>query len=901
MSQARLLLLLCASGLAMAQQVGRVFIDAPVSSLIVGEQAKFSATVRSTNGDLLPNAALAWRTNNTALAQVDAQGMVTAAGLGIVQITAQSGNTTANIAIQILPLRIDLDPTYKELMIGETLQFNATALDIKGKPIPNVSFNWEITGANGNQINAASMNRNTGTLTAIGIGLISVRARFGYGGGVGRIEWVWGAATVLIRPRPAYRLQRLLSTDEVRHSWQLRGGDSAEFNDAGQLAFLGDLDSLTRGLFIREGGVNLLLEASGGIGPDGGVVQIKGGSSLSINSRGEVLMASFSQPGSDMLALYTSSGRKTLLLSGFSLGELENINGLNVQRHSLNDLGDVLFSMNYRKPGSAINYNGLMRLVNRVLDPVVLSDAGLPGQQGAFSLSEFGMDNQGASYFVANFGATRILYRREAFGQPVKLLATGDPFAGSRIRNLRGLAISPAGDLGTALDLDDGSQRVVRIAGGQISSLAVQGLSQVWSGRNVAGLLLRCNGPQGDGVYRWQSGSSLTLLLATGRLAPNGEPITNFQNVTLTSRGELYSQLQTVETSFVLTRGPSTPTLLTQSRDQIAATASINFPFNRTLIPGLGSGPMLALLGDSGSIFELDGSNLIPRVLAGDRLPDGSTLQPGSPMGTAGGDVYFPSSGGIYRLKSGRIENVLSRSMELEPGVTANNPNLRAVNDQGSLVISVFTNQGDRFYLVENGRPVLLWRPDRPLPVPNLEVDSLGNFVIDQTGRVMAMASNRGTPAGLVVYAGGQWLVAAKRGDTGYSTIAVTGFGSLFAKGSSFFASFQMGGDSLVAEFHDNQWQPLVSSGMTTSDGNSLMGFNLFDVNSRGETLINSSALSVGTGGVLKPVHVSYLPTVEGDFLNSIQQAQIRDDGRIFFVARDNQSRFLLYVADPLQ
>lgn len=84
-------------------QVAAVTLTAAASMVMVGQQIQLSATTTDAMGNVLSGRAVTWTSNNTALATVDATGLVKALALGQVAITAtsegQSG--TANVTTTV--------------------------------------------------------------------------------------------------------------------------------------------------------------------------------------------------------------------------------------------------------------------------------------------------------------------------------------------------------------------------------------------------------------------------------------------------------------------------------------------------------------------------------------------------------------------------------------------------------------------------------------------------------------------------------------------------------------------------------------------------------------------------------------------------------------------------------
>ena len=93
----------------MAQGPARaVYVNSPRPRIVSGETVRLAALARDQNGAARPSDVFTWRSSNTALATVDNSGMVTANGLGLVDIFATTAGISGQTRLQILPLRIEV-------------------------------------------------------------------------------------------------------------------------------------------------------------------------------------------------------------------------------------------------------------------------------------------------------------------------------------------------------------------------------------------------------------------------------------------------------------------------------------------------------------------------------------------------------------------------------------------------------------------------------------------------------------------------------------------------------------------------------------------------------------------------------------------------------------------------
>ncbi|MGH9659337.1 MAG: hypothetical protein ACRD96_12390, partial [Bryobacteraceae bacterium] len=102
----------------------------------------------------------------------------------------------------------------------------------------------------------------------------------------------------------------------------------------------------------------------------------------------------------------------------------------------------------------------------------------------------------------------------------------------------------------------------------------------------------------------------------------------------------------------------------------------------------------------------------------------------------------------------------------------------------------------------------------------------------------------------------------------------------------------------------DEEWVPLVPAGDIMPDGsiqnNPFSGG--FDFNSAGEgVFINQRQVVHRAGGTLRLATILGEATEDGDVFRTLNDFDIREDGRIYFTGYDIFGRFLVYVAEPIQ
>lgn len=173
--------------------VASVRITPSALSLAVGQAASLAAAALDATGASLGNVSVAWRTNNGAVATVDANGRVTAVGGGATTIAATVGDITTLAAVAVstpapsVPTpaptptvgRVVVSPTLAALKWtgtrDRTVQLSATAYSSAtgGSVVSGATFTWSTSDA------AVANVSPTGLVTAIGTGAATITVRSG--------------------------------------------------------------------------------------------------------------------------------------------------------------------------------------------------------------------------------------------------------------------------------------------------------------------------------------------------------------------------------------------------------------------------------------------------------------------------------------------------------------------------------------------------------------------------------------------------------------------------------------------------------------------------------------------------------------------------------------------------
>src|SRR5262245_3603141 len=399
--------------------------------MTAGETMQLRASARSNQGVRVqvPNTNWSWTSSNPAVISVDPFGVVTAVGLGVANIVARAPNNASSPALilQVLPQRIEIGPEIPELLVGQVARFQATAFDVNGQPIPNVTFSWSCTLAGGNTNNAVGVIDNQGVFTPYGAAMFTIHAMVNYTGvSAAQLNRFEGLKPVLVKAPVEYKLTRLLATDVLDLPFALRG-PNGEFkvNDSGDIAFVGNFNGLSSALLLYQKGQLQVLAAAGVPGFQGASNIYRIESPPSINNSGQVAVR---YCGAGPCGLLVASKLGVAILSEGATPTFPGLNYFRVGRSSINDKGDILFLGNYTVQNNQPQATGVFRLVNGFVTLLWSTAFPLSGFNPNYTLDniEFGGDNAGNVYFTAQAGSARAVYKISADGgDPIKVIGTG--------------------------------------------------------------------------------------------------------------------------------------------------------------------------------------------------------------------------------------------------------------------------------------------------------------------------------------------------------------------------------------------------------------------------------------------------------------------------------------------
>ncbi len=125
--------------------VATVAVAPPTTTLLLGTTLQLAATPRDSAGDSLSGRAVSWASSDTAIAPVDARGVVTARATGSATITASVEGKSGSATITVVPVpvaSVTVTPPSATLLVGTTLQLAATPKDSAGGTLSGRTLSW---------------------------------------------------------------------------------------------------------------------------------------------------------------------------------------------------------------------------------------------------------------------------------------------------------------------------------------------------------------------------------------------------------------------------------------------------------------------------------------------------------------------------------------------------------------------------------------------------------------------------------------------------------------------------------------------------------------------------------------------------------------------------------------
>ena len=164
-----------------AQEVSTVAVAPDTATVLEGDTLRLAATATDANGQVVAGVEFTWASGDTAVAVVDASGLVTGVAAGQVQVTATAAGLTGRAELAVvtpLPTTVAVTPdTVVLTAVGQTAQLTAEVRNQAGRVMEGVPVAW-LSGDT-----TVAVVDSAGLVTAVGGGAVTVTARAGEASG----------------------------------------------------------------------------------------------------------------------------------------------------------------------------------------------------------------------------------------------------------------------------------------------------------------------------------------------------------------------------------------------------------------------------------------------------------------------------------------------------------------------------------------------------------------------------------------------------------------------------------------------------------------------------------------------------------------------------------------------
>ncbi len=174
-----------------AQVVSAVNVTPDTATVLEGDTLRLAATATDANGHVVTGAEFAWESGDTAVAVVDASGLVTGIGAGEAGVMATAAGVTGRATLTVValtPAEVTVTPdTVVLTAVGQTVQLTAEVRDQAGSVMEGIAVGWSSGDT------AVAVVDSVGLVSAVGRGAATITATAGEASGEAHV-------TVTINP-----------------------------------------------------------------------------------------------------------------------------------------------------------------------------------------------------------------------------------------------------------------------------------------------------------------------------------------------------------------------------------------------------------------------------------------------------------------------------------------------------------------------------------------------------------------------------------------------------------------------------------------------------------------------------------------------------------------------------
>ena len=181
-----------------AQESSAVAVMPDTASVLVGDTVRLEAAATDANGQVVTGAEFAWASADTAVAAVDASGLVTGVGAGQAEVTATAAGVTGRAQLTVValaPTTVAVTPDAVVLTaLGQTAQLTAEVHDQVGRVMNGVSVAWSSADTTVAVVDSA------GLVRAVGDGTATITASAGETSGNALVTVTQSVDSVTVSP-----------------------------------------------------------------------------------------------------------------------------------------------------------------------------------------------------------------------------------------------------------------------------------------------------------------------------------------------------------------------------------------------------------------------------------------------------------------------------------------------------------------------------------------------------------------------------------------------------------------------------------------------------------------------------------------------------------------------------
>jgi uncharacterized protein YjdB len=155
--------------------IASVVVTPNPTSVTVGQTRQLTAVARDASNATVAGVPFQWTSASTAIATVDANGLVTGRGAGVVNVSASVGSVSGASAVTVTPPPVEtvtVTPAAPIVIAGQSVQLTATLKDINGNVLTGRVVSWFSSNNSRATVNSSGLvvtstnNKGTVTITA---------------------------------------------------------------------------------------------------------------------------------------------------------------------------------------------------------------------------------------------------------------------------------------------------------------------------------------------------------------------------------------------------------------------------------------------------------------------------------------------------------------------------------------------------------------------------------------------------------------------------------------------------------------------------------------------------------------------------------------------------------------